>query len=540
MAGSYSMLPLGFRVRAKVMTIIREEMERIGAQEFLLPELHPAEIWERTGRTEAMKDILFTLRDSRGTELLLSPTHEEIFTTIAGELTSYRQLPQLWYHIQTKFRDEPRPKAGLLRVREFTMKDSYSFDVDAAGLDAQFDAHFDAYTRIFARMGLPAVPVVASSGAMGGSGSVEFMVPSEAGEDDVAHCPACGYAANVERATSALPPVEDEEGPDRPESFPTPGVRTIEDLATFPGGAEASRQIKTLVYVLDGSPVVVLLRGDHTLMEQKLQDVIGAIEVRPAHTDEIRALLGASPGSLGAVGLDGVPVIADLALRGRRNMTTGANVEEHHLRGVDVERDIAVTRWADLRRVEAGEPCPECGEPLEVFRAIEAGHIFKLGTKYSEPLGATVLTADGESVPLVMGSYGIGVERNMAAIVEVHHDDKGIVWPVSVAPFEVVVTVVSMSDDESWETGKGIYEELRALGIEVILDDREERAGVKFNDAELIGFPYRVTVGPRGLADGVVQVVSRASGESEDVVVATAPAHVAARVEAEREQLATP
>ncbi len=532
MAGVYSMLPLGFRVRAKVMGIIREEIEAIGGQEFLLPELHPREIWERTGRLEAMRDILFTLEDSRGGELVLGPTHEEIFTTIAGELTSYRQLPQLWYQIQTKFRDEPRPKAGLLRVREFTMKDSYSFDIDAEGLDRQFDAHFDAYTRIFERLGVPAIPVVASSGAMGGSGSVEFMVASEAGEDDVAHCPSCGYAANVERATARPFPVEDGEPAAAPERFPTPGVRTIADLETFPGGAVAERQIKTLVYMLDGEPTIVLLRGDDALMEQKLQDVTGAVEVRPATGSEIVELLGASPGSLGAVGLQDVRILADEALRGRRNMTTGANLDDHHLRGVDVERDIAVSEWVDVRTVRAGEPCPSCGEPLEVFRAIEAGHIFKLGTKYSEPLGATVLDAEGKAVPIVMGSYGIGVERNMAAVVEVHHDDKGIVWPVSVAPYEAVVTIVKVSDTDSWETGKRIYEELLALGVDAIVDDREERPGVKFNDAELIGFPYRVTVGPRGLADGVVEVTERRSGTSEEVVVAAAAARVADQIAA--------
>ncbi|HHC08850.1 MAG TPA: proline--tRNA ligase [Actinobacteria bacterium] len=531
MAGVYSLLPLGRRVRTKVMRIIREEMEAIGAQEFVLPELHPAELWRRTGRYEVMADVLLTLEDHRGGELVLGPTHEEVFTLLAAELTSYRELPQLWYQIQTKFRDEPRPKSGLLRTREFTMKDSYSFDLDEEGLDRQFRAHYDAYVRIFRRLGLPAIPVVASSGAMGGSGSVEFMVPAAAGEDDVAHCPSCGYAANVERATSTLPAVEDGEGPAAPEAFPTPGVRTIADLEEFPGGAPADRQIKTLVYFLDGRATLVLLRGDHALQEQKLRDATGAVEVRPARPEEIRTLLGADAGSLGAVGVEDVPIIADLALRGRRNLVTGANVDDTHLRGVDVERDVAVSRWEDLRAVRAGEACPDCGAPLEVFRAIEAGHIFKLGTRYAEALGATVLDVDGKQVPLVMGSYGIGVERNLATIVEVHHDDKGIVWPVSVAPYEAVVTIVKVDDTDSWETGKRIYEELEALGVEVIVDDRDERPGVKFNDAELVGIPFRVTVGPRGLAEGVVELTTRATGEREELTVAEAATHVARLVE---------
>ena len=534
MSGVYSLLPLGFLVRAKVMGIIREEMLAIGGQEFLLPELHPREIWERTGRTEAMSDIMLTLEDGRGMPLVLGPTHEEIFTTLAREMTSYKQLPQLWFQIQTKFRDELRPKGGLLRVREFTMKDSYSFDVDRDGLDRQYDNHFAAYTRIFRRIGAEAVPVAASSGAMGGSDSVEFMIPSESGEDDVVHCPACGYAANLERATSSIPVVVDDPGPDAPEQFPTPGVRTIQDLVEFDGGAAAESQIKTLVYVLDDELALVLLRGDHALVEQKLQDGTGAREVRPARADEIRGLLGADAGSLGAVAVSGSRILADPTLQGRSNMTTGANVDDHHLRGVSVERDIAIDEWVDLRAVAAGEPCPESGEGLEIFRAIEAGHIFKLESMYSEPLDAKVLDADGRAVPLIMGSYGIGVERNIAAVVEVNHDEKGIVWPVSIAPYEVVITVVKVKDEETMDVADTIYTQLGAAGIDVIIDDRNERPGVKFNDAELIGIPYRVTVGPRGLADGVVEITERRSGAAETVPVAEATAHVVEKVVAAR------
>ena len=527
MAGVYSLLPLGFRVRSKIIAIIREEIDAIGGQELLLPALHPREIWERTGRIETMGEILFKLNDLRGGDAVLGPTHEEIFTTIATEVTSYKHLPQLWYQIQTKFRDEARPKAGLLRVREFTMKDSYSFDLDAAGLDLQFDRHFAAYSKIFERLGVTAIPVEASSAGMGGSDSIEFIVPSPAGEDDVAHCPACDYAANVERATSTIPRIEDEAGADTVERFPTPGVRTIADLAEFEGGAPADRQIKTLVYVLDDEPVLVLLRGDHDLHEQKLLDGTGAIEIRPGHAEEIQALLGAEAGSLGAVGVDGPRILADLQLAERANMVTGANLDDHHLRGVNVGRDIAVTEWLDLRAVEAGDGCPECGEPLEIFKGIEAGHNFKLGTKYSEALGATVLDTDGVPVPLVMGSYGIGVERNLAAAVEMNHDEQGIVWPVSIAPYEVVITVVKTDDEDTMTVADRLYDDLGAARVDVLIDDRKERPGVKFADAELIGIPYRITVGPRGLADGVVELSVRGTGDRSELPVERAAEEIA-------------
>ena len=527
MAGHYSLLPLGVRVRAKVMTVIREEMNRIGAQEFLLPCMHPAQLWEKTGRLEVMGEEIFRLRDRKGAELVLGMTHEEVFTTLALELNSYRELPQSWYQIQTKFRDEPRPKSGLLRVREFTMKDSYSFDADEAGLDVSFQAHRGAYERIFARLGIPAIPVEASSGNMGGSDSVEFMCPADAGEDLVARCGEgdCGYAANLEKATSALPPIEDEPGPAAPEQLPTPGVRTIEDLV-IKHGKLADRQIKTLVYVIGGQPTLVLLRGDHPLAEQKLADTIEAGDFRPAQPDEIREALGASPGSLGAVGVTGLPIIADLALRGRRNMTTGANIDDMHLTGVDVERDIQVGRWADLREVRAGEPCPRCGAPLEILRAIEVGHIFKLGGKYTTVLGVSVLGQDGQSIIPLMGCYGIGVERAMAAIAEVHHDDAGLRWPVQVAPAEVTVVLLSPKDEQTRATAESLYDQLLAAGVDTLIDDRDERPGVKYRDAELTGIPWRVSVGSRDLADGVVEITSRKTGEKERVPVEQAVKHL--------------
>lgn len=517
MAGHYSLLPLGVRVRERIMAVIREEMARAGAQEFLLPAMHPAEIWQKSGRWEVMGEEMFRLRDRKGADLALGMTHEEIFATLAAELRSYRQLPQVWYQFQTKFRDEPRPKSGLIRVREFTMKDAYSFDLDQAGLDSAFERQRAAYTRIFHRLGIPAIPVHASSGTMGGSESVEFMCPSEAGEDLVAVCPTGHYAANLEKAVSTLAPVEDGPGLPSPEPFDTPDVRTIEDLDRL-HGVPADRQIKTLVYVVDDRLTLVLLRGDHALAEQKLLDQLGARQVRPAQPDEIRDALGALPGSLGAVGVTGLPVVADEALRGRRAMTTGANRDGVHLRGVDVARDIDPARWLDLREVAAGEPCPDCGRPLAVLRTVEVGHIFKLGRRYTELLGVSVLGPDGERVHPIMGSYGIGVERALACIVETHHDDRGISWPAGAAPFTVAVVPIGKNEAVA-QAGEELYESLRAAGVDVLLDDRDERPGVKLSDAELVGVPYRVTIGARGLAAGTVELTRRATGETTEVPV---------------------
>jgi prolyl-tRNA synthetase len=530
MAGHYSLLPLGQRVRLKVIGIIREEMDRIGAQEFLMPVMHPAELWIKSGRWELMGDELFRLKDRKGADFVLGMTHEEIISTLATEMESYRELPQLWYQFQTKLRDEPRPKAGLMRTREFTMKDSYSFDLDAAGLDASFLAHRDAYVRIFERLGIPAVPADASSGAMGGSTSTEFICPSPSGEDLIVRCPECGYAANIEKATSRLAAVDDSERaglPAAPEPFATPGVRTIEDLAVQ-YQAPADRQIKTLVYFLDGVLTLVLMRGDHALNEQKLMDATGATDLRPAQPEEIRDALGALPGSLGAVGSASQdhPVIADEALRGRRGMFTGANTDDTHLRGVDVERDIAVGRWASLREVAPGDACVNCGHGLEVERGIEVGHIFKLGYKYSDALDIRVSGPDGKPVKPIMGCYGIGVERAMATAVEVHHDDKGIIWPVAIAPFEIVVVIAQQEDAAVAAAGEQVYQALLDSGAEVIVDDRKVRAGVKFSDAELTGIPFRVTVGKRGLAAGTAELTDRAAGSTVAIPLDEVAKHV--------------
>ena len=532
-AGHYSLLPLGLRVHDKVENIVRQGMEEIGAQEFLLPAMHPASLWQRSGRWESVGPEMFRLQDRKQADLALGMTHEEVFTEIAREITSYRSLPQIWYQIQWKFRDEPRPKSGLLRVREFAMKDSYSFDLDDAGLDRSFDTHRAAYTRIFERLSLDAIAVQASSGMMGGTGSVEFMVASPAGEDDIARCSGCGYAANVERAASALAPVDDGDASDELSRFPTPGVRTIAALEKVEGGAPAHRQIKTMVMVLDGSMTLALVRGDHQLNLQKLADGTGAIDIRPAEPAETLQRLGAHPGSLGAVGVKDLRIVADHSLGGRRNLATGANTDDWHYSGVDIDRDIAVDEWLDLREVSAGEPCVNCGSPLEVVRCIENGHIFKLGRRYAEAMGATVLDADGVERPITMGSYGIGIGRAMAAVAETHHDDRGLIWPVAVAPYETVITVASMRDDTAVAAAERLYGELRGLGVEVLLDDRDARAGVKFADSELVGIPWRITAG-RAVADGEVELTQRATGHTDRVRVADAAARVAETVAAAR------
>ena len=514
-SGHYSMLPLGWRVHQKVAEVIRQEMDAIGAQEFHLPAMHPASLWQASGRWESIGEEMFRLTDRKGADLALGMTHEEVFASLSLELSSYRDLPQIWYQIQWKFRDEPRPKSGLLRVREFAMKDSYSFDLDDAGLDRSFDLHHDAYLRTFRRLDLDAQPVEASSGAMGGSASIEFMVESDAGEDDVAICEGCGYAANVERATAAPAPAENRPGSDSPEAFPTPGVRTIAALAE--AGHPPVHQVKTLVYRVDGALTLILLRGDHPFLEQKFADATGAVDIVPAEADEIRAALGASPGSLGAVGVSNLAIYADEALRGRSGMTTGANEDDVHLAGVDVERDVAVDHWINVRGILDGEACASCGEILRVARCIEAGHIFKLGRKYSEALGVTVLDAEGENRVPTMGSYGIGVGRAMAAVAETHHDENGLIWPMAIAPYEVVLTVVKVDHEESMTVADRLYDDLQSAGVDVLLDDRDVRAGVKFADAELVGIPLRVTIGPRGIDSGQLELTTRADGEQVDV-----------------------
>ena len=541
-AGIYSILPLAQRSLLKITAIVREEMDAIGAQEFYLPALNPREIWEESGRWSVMGDNMFRLKDRKGADLCLAMTHEEIFTVLArAELRSYRQLPQTWYQIQTKFRDEPRPKSGLLRVRQFTMKDSYSFDADQGGLDKAFENHRQAYARIFARCGLKTLQVDAHSGAMGGSGSTEFMVPTEAGEDLIASCESCGYAANTEMASSkvetpnrfasagATPPLEE---------FATPGVVTIEALSKAPYGVGPEQQLKTLVYVGDDKPVLAIVRGDDQLNEAKLQTASGAQVLRPARPEEIPGWLGAKPGSLGGIGLadkKNLKVFLDLRLVGLSGLVTGANKDGFHLRNVSVPRDLAYAQQADLRTVNAGEGCPRCGKPLAVGKALEVGHIFKLGTRYSESMGARVLDESGKEQPLVMGSYGIGIERILAGAVELHNDADGIRWPMSIAPFHVALLPLQMQDADVRGAADKLYADLTAAGIEVLLDDRDERAGVKFKDADLIGLPLRIALGKKGLAEGKAEWKARSAGAKAPVELIPLGEVVARAVAAVRE-----
>jgi len=521
-AGIYSYLPLGQRTAIKIMNIIRAELDGAGAQEFFLPALHPADLWQESGRWADMGLNMFRLKDRAGRDLCLGMTHEEVFTEIARkEIRSYRDLPQIWYQIQTKFRDEVRPKSGLLRLRQFIMKDSYSFDVDEEGLDRSYRLHHDVYCRIFTRCGLKFVAVEASSGAMGGSESEEFMVRMEAGEDYVVSC-TCGYAANLERARSVIPEIRDIAAPGDPREIHTPNQKTIAEVSEFLK-VPAAHLIKTLAYVVNDQPHLFLVRGDHQLNESKVMAAAKTVLVRPAQPEEIRSIFGADAGSIGPIGIAGVPVFADMALQGRRNLTCGANKNDYHLQGVDPGVHFKPV-WADLRTVEQGEACVQCGKPLEVYKAAELGHIFKLGTKYSDSMGATVLTADGSQAPIVMGSYGIGVERIMSAAVELFHDADGIIWPPSIAPFSVILTPVNYK-----ENVKGVadllYDALKNAALEVLLDDRLERPGVKFKDADLIGIPYRVVIGDAKIKQGKVELFERATRKTELVdIVSLVPA----------------
>ncbi len=524
--GLYTFLPIGLRSLRKVERIIREEMDRTGALEVLMPALQPPEIWQQSGRYETASEVLFKVRDRAKKEWLLGPTHEEVITTLAaGEISSYRQLPKNFYQVQTKFRDEIRPRFGLMRAKEFIMKDAYSFDATDEAAMASYSKMYDAYTRIFNRCGLKNFPVEADTGVIGGSHSHEFMVPAETGENEVVYCDACHYAANVEKAISGIPKTAAREIGAVVEKFATPGVITIDALSKAPFSVPANRQIKTLVYVADGKTILILIRGDDQLNETKLMARTGAVAARPATLEECVATLGAKPGSLGAVANvpADVKVFADERLRGANEMTTGANEDGFHLRNVSIERDIKVTEWFDLRTVTTGEPCAKCGKPLKIRRAIEVGHVFKLGTKYSEKLNATFLAEDGQRHPCVMGCYGIGVTRTLQAIIEQCNDKDGIVWPKSVAPYTVCITPLNIAPDGPvMQLAEKIYAELTAAGVDVILDDRDERPGFKFKDSELVGFPLRVAIGEKSLANGEVEIKPRAgaltSVKAEDAV----------------------
>ena len=539
-AGIYSYLFLGNRAFNKIIAIVREEMDKIG-QEFYLPALHPRELWEASGRWSVMGENMFRLKDRKGAELCLGFTEEEVMTDIARkELRSYKQLPQIWYQIQTKFRDEPRPKSGLLRVRQFIMKDSYSFDIDAAGLDVSYLKHYDAYCRIFDRCGLKYVVVEAHSGAMGGSQSHEFMVRTNAGEDLVVSCDKCGYAANMEKATSKVDAVDDlpSEGNGKPLEVHTPGLKTIEDVARYLK-VSPKNKMKTLALIgeaTDGKngksnrAVVVFVRGDHQLNETKLSSALGGMKTRPMQADEIEQVFHSPAGFLGPIGLqdvasekdghfsNGLIVLVDQALEGRTNLIAGANKEDYHLKNITPGRDFHPTAYADLRSVTAGEDCPNCDGTLRVDTAVEIGHIFKLGYKYSESMGARVLDRNGKEVMPIMGCYGIGIERILTAAIEQSNDENGFWLPPQIAPFHVIVTPTNASDEKLMSVAIDIVHKLQALGIDVLLDDRDERPGVKFKDADLVGIPYRVNVGKK-VTEGTVEVVHRSTREMQDASI---------------------
>jgi prolyl-tRNA synthetase len=569
-AGIYNYLPLGQRSLNKIIAIVREEMDKIG-QEFYLPAILPRELWEQSGRWSAMGENMFRLKDRKGADLCLGMTHEEIVTSIArSELRSYKQLPQIWFQIQAKFRDEPRPKAGLLRVRQFTMKDSYSFDIDKAGLDKSYDLHDAVYRRIFTRCGLKFVAVDADSGAMGGSQSQEFMVYTDAGEDLIASCPVCGYAANLEKATSRLDAVTEMEptGDGTPELVLTPGCAAISDVAEFFKISPAS-DIKCVAYMAlfkDWQPLMVFLRGDHDVNETKLLGVLGARQVQFMTPEQLALYIHAPAGFLGPIGRNRIPsneweftreefmksdakdnnamgelvVVIDKSLEGRKNLVAGANKLDYHLRNVVPGRDFTWTIAADIRSVNEGEACPQtahdgspCAGKLVVGKAVEVGHIFQLGYKYTESMGARVLDPNGKEVMPIMGCYGIGIERILTAAIEQSNDSNGFWLPASIAPFTVVVTVTNVSDAGLRETGEKLAAELEAAGLDVLLDDRDERAGVKFKDADLVGIPYRINVGKK-TAEGNVELVTRATATSVDVALHQVVALLRERIQEDR------
>ncbi len=516
-SGVFSFLPLGFRVVKKIIQILREEMDAIGGQEFLLPALNPIEIWEQTGRVEAMGDVLFHIKNREG--LVLAPTHEEIITFHAKQhIKSYRDLPQIWYQIQTKFRNEARPKSGVLRGRQFIMKDSYSLDSSWEGLDISYKKHHDAYCKIFERCGIKFFVVGASSGAMGGRQSEEFMVVSNSGED-VCAIADDGYAANLEIATSAVPPVDRIDGDLPLEKFPTPNAKTIDDLVGQFGFPE-ERCAKSVVYIVEDNPVLIFMRGNDELNESKLQSVLGTGIFRPAESEELIKYTGADHGSIGPINLKtNIRIIADNLLKDSNGLISGANEDGYHYKNIDFKRDCPyITEFYDLRTVREGEPSPISGKPLKIVKAIELGHIFKLGTKYSEALEAKFLDSNGKEQPIIMGSYGIGVERIMACFIEQNHDDKGIIWRKPLAPFDLhLIAVNQQKFPEVAQNADELYDRLVKKGFEVLYDDRNETPGVKFNDADLIGLPIQVIVGPKNLEQNKVEIKVRATGERKVV-----------------------
>jgi prolyl-tRNA synthetase len=518
-AGVYAYLPLGHRVIQKVSQIIRQEMNRAGGQELLLPALQPAELWQESGRWPVYGKELMRLKDRHERDFCLGPTHEEVITDLVRrDVRSYRQLPLTLYQIQTKFRDEVRPRFGLMRGREFIMKDAYSFDRDDAGAEISYRKMYDAYGAIFTHCGLRYSAVDAESGAIGGSYSQEFMVLADTGEDAIAVCDACRYAANIERAEIAADPTAQPRGVPKPlERVETPGKTTVQEVAAYLGVPHQA-VVKTLLYEVDGRVIGVLVRGDRQVNEAKLAKHLQASQLRLADRATVERVTGGPEGFSGPIGLSGVPILADHEVRGMRDLVVGANAPDAHYINANSDRDFGIDRYLDVRMVHEDDPCARCGKPFRIVRGIEVGHVFKLGTKYSESMGATYLDAKGTEHPVVMGCYGIGVGRTAAAAIEQHHDADGIIWPWPIAPLHVSVVPVNVADSRSWETAQSIHDGLEAAGIDVLLDDRDERPGVKFKDADLIGLPLRVTIG-KALAEGEVELMARRARRTTKVRV---------------------
>lgn len=530
-AGIYSFMPLGYRVLRKIENIVREEMDAAGAQELLMPALLPAESYRESGRWDTFGAEMFRLKDRNQRDFCLGPTHEEIFTTTVRDCArSYRNLPLTLYQIQTKYRDEIRPRFGVMRSREFLMKDAYSFDRDEDGLDASYQAMAQAYRRIFERLGLDCVIIDADSGAMGGSSSQEFMVRSDAGESEIVQCPHCGYAASTEKARCVAKSISETADPLPPEAVSTPKARTIAEVTAFLGCREADLA-KTILYRADGVLVAAMVRGDRAINEAKLMSHLGCSSLEMADEESVKAVTGAEVGFAGPVGLP-VRIIADLELDTGAGLIVGANKTGFHLKHVVPHRDFEA-EFADIRMVAEGDPCPCCGAELSFGRGIEVGHIFKLGTKYAESLGCTYLDESGEQHPMIMGCYGIGISRAMAAIIEQHHDENGILWPMSVAPYQTIIVPVNVLDEKQAGIAEYLYQELRRHHVEVLLDDRNERAGVKFKDADLMGIPIRINVGKKA-SEGLVEFKPRHEDKASDLPVEKAAAAVLEYIEKAR------
>ncbi|WP_347490857.1 proline--tRNA ligase [Desulfoscipio sp. XC116] len=515
-AGVYTLLPLAWRVILKIERIIREEMDRQGGQEIMMPVIQPAELWRESGRWDVYGPELFRLKDRHGRDFCLGPTHEEIITTLVkGEINSYKQLPLLLYQIQNKYRDERRPRFGLMRGREFIMKDLYSFDRDEAGLDVSYNKMYEAYTNVFRRCGLQFRPVVADSGAIGGSDTHEFMVLAESGEATVLYCAdeKCGYAANQERAETKPAAGDTDDAPEELQKVSTPGCHSVSEVAEF-FNMPPGKVIKTVIYTTDKEDVAVLVRGDREINEIKLYNALECVRLDLADEQTVHEITGAPVGYAGPVGLIGVRLVADPEVMNLANAVCGANEKEQHLINVNPRRDTKPDLITDIRLVKAGEPCPQCGAELREARGIEVGQVFKLGTKYSNALGGTFLDENGKARPFVMGCYGIGVTRTMAAAVEQNYDERGIIWPVQIAPYHVIVVPVSGKDQNLMQAAETIYNSLKDAGVQTVIDDRTERAGVKFNDADLVGYPLRITIGSKGLANGRVELYMRRAGET--------------------------